>query len=51
VLPDAEIAELLSLPAGLGQAVTVTFQGLVEDDCSQETVPISITNGFVLRIL
>lgn len=47
---DAQPFEFLSLTNGLGQAATVTFQGIVADNCTQGTVNFSVTNGFVLRI-
>jgi len=51
VIPDMQSFELLVLPGGLGRTLTATFQGIVEDDCSQGTVPLSVTNGFVLQIV
>jgi hypothetical protein len=51
VIPDSGAFELLNFPEGLGRSVTVTFQGIIEDDCSQGTRPYSVTNGFVLRIV
>ena len=50
VIPDASTFELLSLPSGYGGSLTVTFQGIVEDECSRATQPYSVTNGFVLEI-
>ncbi len=50
VIPDSGVFELASLPSGLGRAVTVTVQGIIEDNCSQGTVPFSVTNGFVVKI-
>jgi hypothetical protein len=49
-IPDLGGFDLLARPGGLGRVVTVTLQGLVEDDCSQGTVPFSVTNGLVLRV-
>jgi len=51
VIPDGGTFDLLDLPAGLGQPVVATFQGLIDDTCSQGTVPFSVTNGIVLRIV
>jgi len=48
VIPDSGSFEFLSLPNGVGQMVTVTFQGILEDSCTQGTVPFSVTNGFVI---
>ncbi len=50
VIPDGGSFELVSLPSGLGTSITATFQGFVEDDCSQGTVPFSVTNGVTLVI-
>ena len=50
VIPNAGSFTMLDLPTGLGSELSVTFQGLVEDTCTQGTVPFSVTNGFVLRI-
>lgn len=50
IIPDAGSFELLSLPNGPGQALSVTFQGLIDDSCSQGTVPYSVTNGVIVRI-
>jgi hypothetical protein len=50
VIPDGGGFVFASLPAGAGQAVVVTFQGIVEDDCSPGSVPYSVTNGMVVRI-
>jgi len=50
VIPDTGVFELLDLPSGLGQSLSATFQGFVEDNCSQGTVPFSVTNGLVVRI-
>ncbi len=49
VIPDAGSFELLSLPSGPGAALSVTFQGLVADGCSQGSVAYSVTNGIVVR--
>lgn len=49
-IADGTALALLDRPSGLGRCLTVSFQGLVEDDCSQGTVPYSVTNGLVLRI-
>jgi len=50
VIPDSGRFELFSLPGGAGRRVDVTLQGVVEDACSQGTVPYSVTNGILLRI-
>ncbi len=47
---DGPAFEFLSLPNGLNQTLNVTFQGIIEDRCSQGTVFFSVTNGLVLRI-
>jgi len=49
-IPDSGSFVLLSRPSGLGLVVTATFQGFVEDACSQGTVPYSVTNGLVLKV-
>jgi hypothetical protein len=50
VIPDGGTFQLFSFPGGLGQSLSVTFQGIVEDGCSQGAVPYSVTNGLVVRI-
>ena len=50
VIADSGSFELVSLPNGFGAPVTATFQGFVEDDCSQGTVPFSVTNGVTVVI-
>jgi len=47
---DGTPFEFLALPNGLSQSVTATFQGIVEDRCTQGTLDFSVTNGWVLRI-
>lgn len=37
-------------PNGTGQAITATLQGVIDDDCSQGTVPYSVTNGILLKV-
>jgi len=49
-VPDNGYFQLLSLPAGVLPPITVTFQGLIEDDCSKGTVPLSVTNGIILKV-
>lgn len=50
VIPDDGLFQFLNLPLGVRQSAVVTFQGIIEDDCSQGATPISVTNGFVLRV-
>jgi hypothetical protein len=50
VIPDGSFFQLLSLPSGLDQSLTFTLQGVVQDDCSQGTVNLSITNGMTVRV-
>ncbi len=50
VIADGAVRQLLNLPFGAQQTATITFQGIIEDDCSQGSVSLSVTNGFVVRI-
>jgi len=50
IVPDGGSVDFLTQPSGAGVSAAVTFQGVIEDACSQGTVPISITNGFTVRI-
>jgi len=50
VIPDGTVLEFARRPGGTGKAVTATFQGIIEDPCSQGTAPYSVTNGYTLRI-
>lgn len=50
VIPDNGSFTLFSLPGGLGQTITATFQGIVVDSCTQGTVSYSVTNGVVVDI-
>lgn len=50
VVPDSGSVTLVSRNGGLGIPVTLTLQGIIEDDCSAASVPFSITNGMVVKI-
>lgn len=50
VIQDGGSFEIFHRPGGLGRSVVVTLQGVIEDSCSQATVPLSVTNGLTLRI-
>ncbi len=49
-IEDGTPFELFARPSGLDRCLTVTFQGLIEDECSVGSVPFSVTNGLVLRV-
>lgn len=50
VIPDGGCFELLSLPSGLGFEAVATVQGFVEDDCSQGSLPYSVTNAITVTV-
>ena len=49
-IPEGGDFVFASRPGGAGQAISVTVQGIIEDDCSVANKPYSVTNGVVLRI-
>jgi hypothetical protein len=51
LIPDGFLLDLFSLPYGMDRTLTVTLQGIVEDDCSQGSVPYSVMNGVILKIV
>jgi len=48
VIPDGGTFFLVNKPGGVGFAAVATFQGVIQDPCSQGSVPFSITNGIKL---
>jgi len=50
VIPDGGTHTLLDKPNGIGKVATATFQGIIEDVCSQATKPYSVTNGILVNI-
>ena len=49
-IPEGGNFEWKGYPAGVGQAWTATFQGIIEDNCSQGRKPYSVTNGILLIV-
>lgn len=50
LISDGTAFEFLSLPNGLGNPVTATLQGIIDDPCTQGNLPYSVTNGLTLRV-
>jgi len=49
-IPEGGNFEWKGYPGGVGQAWTATFQGIIEDNCSQGRKPYSVTNGILLIV-